>query len=201
MWGIQVGRVDGKPKVFGVLDDDERDDNTATTIMLTDLDEMDSESEDDLDDGEDFAVENAPRPPRETPLYGGNGKSRRGTDACVTPTAGQRSGTTTRPARRRQERGPGAGETSKPPPHGSRGTRRHNEPSSQSWEPRAESNERASLPAQNRGQEVTSEPPSLKAGSNERASFASKNRGQEVTSEPPSLKAGSNERASFASKN
>ena len=105
-----MGRVDGKPKVFGVLDDDERDDDTATTAMLTDLDEMDSESEDDSNDGEDFAVENAPRPPPETPLYGGNGKSRRGTDACVTPTAGQRSGTTTRPARRRQVRGPRAGE-------------------------------------------------------------------------------------------
>ena len=86
-----MGQVDGKPKVFGVLDDDERDDDTATTAMLTDLDEMDSESEDDLDDGEDFAVENAPRPPPETPLYGGNGKSRREADAWVTPTAGQRS--------------------------------------------------------------------------------------------------------------
>ena len=71
-----MGRVDGTPKVFGVLDEDERDDDTATTAMLTDLDEMDSDSEGDSDDGEDFAMENAPRPPPETPLYGGNGKRR-----------------------------------------------------------------------------------------------------------------------------
>ena len=70
-----MGRVDGTPKVFGVLDEDERDDDTATTAMLTDLDEMASDSEGDSDDGEDFVVENAPRPPPETPLYGGNGKS------------------------------------------------------------------------------------------------------------------------------
>ena len=61
--------------MFGVLDDGKRDDDTATTAMLTDLDEMDSDSEGESDDGEDFAVENAPRPPPETPMYGGNGKS------------------------------------------------------------------------------------------------------------------------------
>ena len=38
-----MGRVRGKPKVFGVLDDDEQDDDTATTAMLTDLDKMDSD--------------------------------------------------------------------------------------------------------------------------------------------------------------
>ena len=64
--------MEGTPEVFGVLDDDERDDDTATTTMLTDLDEMDSDSEGESNDGADFAVENAPRPPPETQLYGGN---------------------------------------------------------------------------------------------------------------------------------
>ena len=40
-----------------------KDDGTATTAMLTDIDEMFSDSDTESDDGEDFAAENAPRPP------------------------------------------------------------------------------------------------------------------------------------------
>ena len=86
-----MGRMEGRAKVFGVLDDDERDDDTATTAMLTDLDEMDSESEGESDDGEDFAAENAPRPPPETPMYGGNGKSHEGVGECIKPRDGHRN--------------------------------------------------------------------------------------------------------------
>ena len=77
--------------MFGVLNDNERDDDTATTAMLTDLDKMDSESEGDSDDGEDFAAENPPRPPPETPMYGGNGKSYERAAECIKPRAGHRN--------------------------------------------------------------------------------------------------------------
>ena len=104
-----MGRVNGTPKVFGVLDEDERDDDTATTAMLTDLDEMDSDSEGDSDDGEDFAMENAPRPPPETPLYGGNGKLNKRPRTCMTPRAEGRDDKAARgrPPRTKSPRRPG----------------------------------------------------------------------------------------------
>ena len=70
-----MGKVKGEPKVEGFLDQDWEDDGTATTTMLTDVDEMFSDSDAESEEGEDFAAENAPRPPPETLMYGGNGKS------------------------------------------------------------------------------------------------------------------------------
>ena len=67
--------------VKGFLEGDEdEDDITAATNALTTLagDWGDSESDGD-DDGEDFAIENAPRPPPVELMYGGQGK-------CKTPT-------------------------------------------------------------------------------------------------------------------
>ena len=70
-----MGKVKGEPKVEGLLDEDFEDDGTATTAMLTDVEEMFSDSDAEAEDGEDFAAENAPRPPPETLMYGGKGES------------------------------------------------------------------------------------------------------------------------------
>ena len=37
VWGIQVGRVKGKLSVYGVLNNDVQEDDTATTALLADL--------------------------------------------------------------------------------------------------------------------------------------------------------------------
>ena len=65
--------VDG---VMAVSDKEWLDDATATTAALTDLADSDSDGED-MDAAEDFAAENAPRPPPDVPLYNGKGKPRR----------------------------------------------------------------------------------------------------------------------------
>ena len=70
-----MGKVKGETKVGGLLHEELEDDGTATTAMLTDVDEMFSDSDAESDEGEDFAAENAPRPPPETLMYGGNGES------------------------------------------------------------------------------------------------------------------------------
>ena len=74
VWGIQIGRVEGgEAKVEAVLDC--KDDETATTAMMTDTEEQMWDSDVESDDGEDFAAENAPRPPPADLLYGGDGES------------------------------------------------------------------------------------------------------------------------------
>ena len=70
-----MGKMKGEAVVDGLLDQECEDDGTATTAMLTDVDEMFSDSDAKSDDGEDFAAENAPRPPPEKLMYGGNGES------------------------------------------------------------------------------------------------------------------------------
>ena len=69
-------KKEGKPKVFGVMDEDYVwDDETATTADLTQLESDWSDNESDEDDDEEFALENAPRPPPEKLLYNGEGTS------------------------------------------------------------------------------------------------------------------------------
>ena len=75
VWGIQVGKIKGEVRVTGVLDKGVRDDDTATTTMMTDAEEMGLGSDAESEDGEDFAAENAPRPPPGTIMYGGDGES------------------------------------------------------------------------------------------------------------------------------
>ena len=75
VWGIQVGRVKGgEAKVSGLLD--LKDDDTATTAMLTDAEDAFTDSDTESDDGEDYAAENSPRPPPDDLMYGGDGESR-----------------------------------------------------------------------------------------------------------------------------
>ena len=54
---MQVGKVKGEVRVTGVLDEDARDDNIATTTMMTDTEEMGFDSDAESEDGEDFAAE------------------------------------------------------------------------------------------------------------------------------------------------
>ena len=56
--------------------EEELDDVTATTAELTELEDDQSEfgSDDEKDDAEDFAMENAPRPPPDRAMFGGEGE-------------------------------------------------------------------------------------------------------------------------------
>ena len=72
---MQVGKVKGEVRVTGVLDEDARDDNIATTTMMTDTEEMGFDSDAESEDGADFAAEKTPRPPPYTIMYGGDGES------------------------------------------------------------------------------------------------------------------------------
>ena len=97
--------MDITPVVKGFLEGDEdEDDITAATDALTTLagDWSDSES-DDNDDGEDFALENAPRPPPAELMYGGQGKCETPTCAVKMPNASHQ--TTARKRKRRDARG------------------------------------------------------------------------------------------------
>ena len=74
-----MGKLDGKAKVLGLMDEDFvwEDDATATTADMTEQDELtdiDSDGEEEQDDLE-FAQENAPRPPPDKLMFNGDGES------------------------------------------------------------------------------------------------------------------------------
>jgi hypothetical protein len=75
VWGISIGKIEGKTKVSGLLDEEEdEDDATAMTAGMTTSGELDSDNELDDNDEDDFAAENAPRPPPDKLMYGGDGE-------------------------------------------------------------------------------------------------------------------------------
>ena len=76
--------------------DQEDDDATASTADLTTLAGNNSDSDMDSEDEADFAAENAPRPPPEKILYGGQGKCRRSTQGGQQPHPGDDGITTWR---------------------------------------------------------------------------------------------------------
>ena len=101
------------PVVKGFLEGDDDDDNiTAATDALTTLagDWSDSESDED-DNAEDFAIENAPRPPPAELMYGGQGKCETPPRVVTMPDAGHQT-----PAKRRKRRGARGGSTRKKGP-------------------------------------------------------------------------------------
>ena len=64
MWGISIGKIEGKTKVSGLFDEEEYEDEaTATTAGMITIRELVSDNELDDNDDDDFAAENAPRPP------------------------------------------------------------------------------------------------------------------------------------------
>ena len=74
VWGINVGKIEGKITVEGVLDDGlDNNERKATTADLTTL--AGDLSDEDSDDDKDFAAENRPRPLPDKLLYNGNGMS------------------------------------------------------------------------------------------------------------------------------
>ena len=92
-------RSRGPPNVSGGADADR---DQATTTMMTDTEEMGLGSDAESEDGEDFAAENAPRPPPDTIMYGGDGESNAtGRDVNqVSDRGGQiKTGSAQRPAR------------------------------------------------------------------------------------------------------
>ena len=55
MWGISIGKIEGKTKVSGLLDEEEdEDDATATTAGMTTIGELDSDNELDDNDKDDL---------------------------------------------------------------------------------------------------------------------------------------------------
>ena len=76
MWGIQIGKVDGRIKAEGVgVEDEVADDATASTADITALD-SDEEGSDSSDD-ETGAVENGPCKGPAKIMCGGDGTSAR----------------------------------------------------------------------------------------------------------------------------
>ena len=74
VWGIQIGKVEGRIKAEGVgLKDGDADDNTAPTAEIT---ELDSDEDGDSSD-EETGEENRPIRGPNTIMYGGNGTSTR----------------------------------------------------------------------------------------------------------------------------
>jgi len=79
----------GKVEVLGLAGfDQEDDDATSAMADLTTLAGNNSDSDLDSEDEADFAAENAPRPPPEEILYGGQGKLRRSTQGGQQPHSG-----------------------------------------------------------------------------------------------------------------
>ena len=70
VWGIQVGKVEGKIKAEGVgVEEEAADDDTASTAEMT---ELDSDKDGDLSDDKK-KEENRPLIGPKTILYGGDG--------------------------------------------------------------------------------------------------------------------------------
>ena len=86
VWGIQVGRWDGK--VSGLLNTEGDDNATATTEGLT-AGSYALESNMDTRDEEDFAAENLPRKPNGQILYNEKGKSYKDEHADITKQTGR----------------------------------------------------------------------------------------------------------------